>query len=492
MSSHDRFSPARLFPPLRRAVALAFLVPFTLSAQAAAAPKVGPAHGTVIVVGGGNWGPEVYQAFIAAAGGPDALIIDVPNAEGPGPYTDTNAPEARLWRQNGANNVHVLFTTDRKIADTDSFVAILAHAGGVWFEGGRHYRYVDAYAGTKTEAAFNAVLARGGVVGGSSAGASILGDFLVRGAPSNDNNIMDYPGYEKGFAYLRGVGIDQHVVARERLPDFADSLMPKYPKLLGISGDEGTAWVIHGDSAHIIGRNKTFVYGGNDPTDPGSPFLTLHPGDDYNLATRHVTHRAIDDSKVSMKFITSMFSTYDKAGSGGATVLVARDGEVLIDRSFGIPAQPKYMPTTAVPQFDIGGIAAMYAAFCSALPAPAARGRAATTPPPDSAAGAALGRHLQIQRPAVAPAPRLQTRRPAAEGDVEATGHHPRRSRHASPVACHPRLACTAPWPPRMATFKQASTRCTASRSASTRPRHGVVPITPRGGQPTRETASRA
>ena len=75
-------------------------------------------------------------------------------------------------------------------------------------------------------------------------------------------------------------------MARERLADLADSIMPKYPNLLGMSEDEGTAWVVRGDTATIIGRNKAFVYGGKDPTDAGKPFLTLHPGDRYNLATR--------------------------------------------------------------------------------------------------------------------------------------------------------------------------------------------------------------
>ena len=139
------------------------------------------------------------------------------------------------------------------------------------------------------------VLARGGVVGGSSAGATILGDFLVRGAPSNDNTIMDDPRYEKGFAFLRGVGIDQHVVARERLADLADSIVPKYPNLLPISEDEGTAWVVQGDVATIIGRNKAFVYG-TPLHDPRKPFLTLHPGDKYNLGTRQVLHRAVEES----------------------------------------------------------------------------------------------------------------------------------------------------------------------------------------------------
>jgi cyanophycinase len=366
-------------------------VPVALLAQssggrAASAPRVGPAHGTVIVVGGGSMGPEIYNRFIAAAGGPDALIIDVPNAGGADSYPQ-DGPGTRGWKLAGAKNIYTLFTKDRKIADTDSFVAVLKKAGGVWFEGGRQFHLVDAYAGTKTEAAFNEVLARGGVVGGSSAGASILGDFLVRGAPSNNNFIMDYPGYEKGFSYLRGVGIDQHVVARERLADLADSIIPKFPQLLGISEDEGTAWVVRGDTATIVGRNKAFVYGGKDPTDAGKPFLTLHPGDTYDLGARRIMHRAMDDSPVTPKFISSLFEKYNAPTAGGATVLVAQDGKVFIDQSFGIPAQAKYMPTTTVPQFSLGGITAVFEAICSQVPEPAGRGRG--NPAPDSATAAA-------------------------------------------------------------------------------------------------------
>ena len=360
----------------RFSAALALLVPVALAAQGsrsstpadrAASTQVGPAHGTVIVVGGGAMGPEIYGRFIEAAGGPNALIIDVPTAGGDSVYSQ-NAPGTRGWKTAGAKNVYVLHTTDRKLADSDSLAAIVARAGGVWFEGGRQYHLVDSYAGTKTERAFHEVLARGGVVGGSSAGASILGDFLVRGAPSNNNYIMDDPGYEKGFAFLRGVGIDQHVVARERLPDLADSIMPKYPKLLGISEDEGTAWVVQGDTATIIGRNKAFVYGAKDSDDEGKPFLTLHPGDRFNLATRRVTHRAADDSPVRATFVDSLFSKFGSPTAGGATVLVARDGEVLVDKSYGIPAQPRYMPTTTVPQFALGEISQVFHSLCAQLP----------------------------------------------------------------------------------------------------------------------------
>lgn len=359
---------------VRRAAVALVLTASTLAAQTATqaarprtahgAIRVGPERGTVIVVGGGAMGPEITGRFIQAAGGPDALIIDIPTAGGDSVYNQ-NAPGARGLRTAGARNVVVLHTTDRKIADSDSFPSIIAKAGGVWFEGGRQFHLVDSYAGTKTEKAFDDLLARGGVVGGSSAGASILGDFLVRGAPSNNNYIMDYPGYEKGFAFLKNVGIDQHVVARSRLPDLADSIMPKHPGLLGISEDEGTAWVVRGDTAEIVGRNRAFVYGGTS-TDPGKPFLTLHPGDRYDLAARRVLSRAIASTAITERFIDAVFKNYQSNGKQ-ATVLVAQHGHVFISSAYGVPVQPKFIPGTTEPQFDLGGISAVYQGLASEI-----------------------------------------------------------------------------------------------------------------------------
>ena len=60
------------------------------------------------------------------------------------------------------------------------------------------------------------VLARGGVIGGESAGATIQGSYLVRGAREG-NHIMMAKGYETGFGYLRDVAIDQHLITRKRV-----------------------------------------------------------------------------------------------------------------------------------------------------------------------------------------------------------------------------------------------------------------------------------
>ena len=369
------------------------VAPATLIAQA---PRVGPAKGTLVVVGGGSMGPEIYSRFIEAAGGPDALIIDVPTAGGDTVYGQ-DAPGTRGWKAAGAKNVYVLHTKDRKLADSDSFAAIVAKAGGVWFEGGRQFHLWDAYGGTKTERAFHDVLARGGVIGGSSAGASIIGSFMVRGAPSSNNFIMYYPSYEKGFGFLRNTGVDQHVVARERLPDLADSIIPKFPNLLGISEDEGTAWVIKGDTGTIIGRSKAFVYGANVAFDAGKPFLTLFPGDKYDLGARRVIRRALADSPVSEASIDSLFKKYSDPSAGGATILVAQNGSVLLNKAYGIGVQPRYMPSTTVPQFAVGGIREAFNGLCAQLPeAPApARGggggRAGAAPDSNNAGRAGGG-----------------------------------------------------------------------------------------------------
>ena len=93
---------------------------------------------------------------------------------------DAEAAKESFVRHFGVKNVTVLHTRDRAEADTEAFVAPLKTARGVWFGGGRQWRLVDAYMGTRTQREIEAVLARGGVIGGGSAGATIQGSYLVR------------------------------------------------------------------------------------------------------------------------------------------------------------------------------------------------------------------------------------------------------------------------------------------------------------------------
>lgn len=243
------------------------------------------AKGTLVVVGGGGAGADIWKRFIDLAGGPDAAIVVVPTA------SEERVPispvEAVILRKYGAKNVTVLHTRDRKIADTDAFSKPLTTAGGVWFGGGRQWRFVDAYEGTLTGKRFHEVLARGGVIGGSSAGASIQSEYMPRGHPLG-NNVMAAEGYERGFGFLPGCAVDQHFFARNRTSDMS-GLMKRYPQYLGVGIDEGTAVIVQGSVAEVIGKSKVGFYDyRNGLPSRETDYTPVPAGRRYDLVRRKV------------------------------------------------------------------------------------------------------------------------------------------------------------------------------------------------------------
>ncbi|MDQ6760493.1 MAG: cyanophycinase [Acidobacteriota bacterium] len=266
-----------------------------VSAQNATVPEYGPPKGTLIIVGGGRLeGTGIMETFVNRAGGPGAKIIVVPTAAGNKDSRGnwTVYKEAEIigpWLKLGATNVHMLHTHDPKEADTEEFARTLKDAKGVWFNGGRQWNCVDSYMNTLTYREFHNVLARGGVIGGSSAGATIQGDYLVRGAIEGpDIVITPEPQHERGFQFLRRSAIDQHINTRNRWDDL-QPVMKKYPELLGIGLSEATAILVNGDRFEVAGKWKVAIWDSTQPREPWEkPFFVLSAGDVYNMKTRRV------------------------------------------------------------------------------------------------------------------------------------------------------------------------------------------------------------
>jgi cyanophycinase len=253
-----------------------------LMAGAAWAASVGPSQGYLVIVGGGRVGPEITQRIIDLAGGLDAPMVYIPTAE---EGTPTITAENTFLAKAGVKHVTILHTRDPKVADTEAFVAPLLTARAVWFEGGRQWRLADAYLNTRTEKELFRVLERGGVIGGSSAGATIQGSFLVRGAPEG-NTIMIAPGHEQGFGFLRNSAIDQHVLTRHRENDL-DPVIARFPKLLGIGIDESTAIVVHRDEFDVIGKSQVLIHDSKyTPQTDGKHYYILAAGDRFDLKHR--------------------------------------------------------------------------------------------------------------------------------------------------------------------------------------------------------------
>jgi len=264
-------------------------------AQTADTPEYGPAKGTLVIVGGGNLnGSGIEEKFIELAGGKDKNFVIVPTAGG-----NRNADGSLItyeeqkiiapWVKLGLTHVRMLHTADPKVADTEEFAKALRDANAVWFNGGRQWNVVDSYANTLTYREFHKVLERGGVIGGSSAGATIQGDYLVRGDTSGANVMMTAePTHQKAFQFLRKVAIDQHINTRNRWDDLIP-VIKKYPDLLGIGLSEATAIIVHGDRFEVMGAWKVAVHDDTRLYQPWEkPYYVLSVGDVYNMKTRKI------------------------------------------------------------------------------------------------------------------------------------------------------------------------------------------------------------
>lgn len=255
-----------------------------------------PAKGTLVLVGGGDdRGTGIMETFVNKAGGLNGKFIIVPTANGnfnpdgtPIQYNEETV--VGPWKKGlGARNVKMLHTHDRAVANSEEFVKDLKEATGVWFEGGRQFHIIDSYRGTRTELEFRKVFERGGVLGGTSAGATALGEYLVRGAVAGPEIVMaPEPEHQQALNLLKGTAIDQHINSRNRWDDLVP-VIQKFPHLLGIGLSEGTAIVVTGDRMEVWGKWKVAIHDAKRLHQPWEkPYFVLSAGDVYNLATRQI------------------------------------------------------------------------------------------------------------------------------------------------------------------------------------------------------------
>ena len=258
-------------------LALLMALPVTTTGQ-----EIGPENGSLVIVGGGRLDSEILERFLDLAGGADAPIVVIPTAGG-GEHYDQYYRGLGGFKAAGATNLTVLHTTDPTVADTEAFVQPLLEARGVWFPGGRQWRLADAYLGTKVHDELWALLGRGGVIGGSSAGATIQGSYLARGDTATNTVMLG--DHEVGLGFLRNVAIDQHLLRRNRQFDLLE-VITAHPELLGIGLDENTAIIVQGDEFEVIGASYVVIYDAERQLDSGGQFYFLAPGDRYNLKAR--------------------------------------------------------------------------------------------------------------------------------------------------------------------------------------------------------------
>jgi cyanophycinase len=251
----------------------------------------GPRRGSLLVHGGGPIEQDAafQELLLRLAGGPNARLVYIPTAasddELTGQYRSHLDP-ASVTRQLGFHHVTIRHTRDPREADSAAFVSALREASAVFLTGGRQWRLADAYLGTRTQLEIENVLRRGGVVAGSSAGATIQGSLLVRGNSDPDDPNILLGDHRQGFGLLRHTAIDQHLLKRHRESDLL-TVLKRHPSVLGIGIDEDTCLWVEQDEFTVVGRGGVVVYDGAASPDIISTGR-LRSGSKYHLGHRQV------------------------------------------------------------------------------------------------------------------------------------------------------------------------------------------------------------
>lgn len=274
---------------------IALLFCLLVKGQTHETAAIGPDKGSLIIVGGGAVGVEIWARFVELAGGANANIVIVTTADDDSSISRGFSPEKEALQKAGAQQVSFFHTRDPKIANTESFVAPLTKATGIWFRGGRQWKLADAYLHTLTHKEFMNVLNRGGVIGGTSAGATIQGSFMVRG-DTKGNTIM-VGDHTEGLDFMHKVTIDQHHLRRNRMFDLVE-VIRSHPDLLGIGLDESTAIVVQKNTFQVIGNSYVAIYdidqingqskGPREQNSATGPFYFLGKGQKFDLKLRKI------------------------------------------------------------------------------------------------------------------------------------------------------------------------------------------------------------
>ena len=256
---------------------------------------MGPRRGTLVLDGGGaaldssSRQRAVIQRFVQLAGGSAARIVVIPTAySGRGEEWLTSEGQGRMHALAryvmGVDHVTIMHTRDRKQADSPEFVAPLSEATGVWVTGGKDSYLLDTYVGTQVETEVKALLTRGGVVTGTSAGAVLLGSLAIEGTyvDSAGTAALRVEWTHAGWGLLTNSAVMPHWSERRR-PDFAAPLASN-PGLLGLAIDEDAAAVVRGTRLELIGNGHLAIYDGKVHGD--KPYLLLSPGDRFDLHAR--------------------------------------------------------------------------------------------------------------------------------------------------------------------------------------------------------------
>ncbi|MBK6514541.1 MAG: cyanophycinase [Polyangiaceae bacterium] len=234
---------------------------------------LGPAW---ILMGGGTDVDEAFERWVPLVAGGDVVVLRTSGADGYNDYLYTDI--------GGVDSVETLLVTTRSFADSDYVADRLSRAEAIFLAGGDQATYVTSWKGTRVELELEAAAARGAVIGGTSAGCAVLGDYSF--SALNDsvysdealadpyNRFMTMEQEFLDFSRLAGVITDTHFAERDRMGRLVAFVARPIAdgwatSAVGVGVDEDTAlFVDAAGEGTVLGSGAVYVVRSN-----GAPAL---------------------------------------------------------------------------------------------------------------------------------------------------------------------------------------------------------------------------
>tara|TARA_R110002096_G_scaffold42143_3_gene113576 strand:- start:58471 stop:59541 length:1071 start_codon:yes stop_codon:yes gene_type:complete len=236
----------------------------TGDADDAVVVPTGPA---LFLAGGGSDQDEGFAWAAELAPQGDLVVLRTSGSDGYNDYLYSDI--------GGFNSVETLLVDTRALAE-DAYVAwTIEHAEVIFMAGGDQWTYLNTWRGTAVQTALAEAWERGAVIGGTSAGCAVLGEFAfsaendtVYSSEALADPYNEFMTLERGFlAYplLAGVITDTHFGARDRMGRLAGFLARiitdgLHANPIGLGIDEATAVLVSSDgSARVIGNGSVYL-----------------------------------------------------------------------------------------------------------------------------------------------------------------------------------------------------------------------------------------
>ncbi|MGE5440055.1 MAG: cyanophycinase [Bacteroidota bacterium] len=223
--------------------------------------------GHLFIIGGGPRPSYMMERFIKLAGGRQSKIVIIPVAS-------TTPKETGLRHKMelelaGCSDVSVINCLRREEADMSENLEMMSNAKAVFFSGGDQNKLVAFLKDTRLLENVKKVYLKGGVIGGTSAGAAIMSKVMICGDGMNDSDVSPYlfnpivrehVKLSEGFGFLENAIIDQHFNTRSRKNRLINAVL-EHPYLSGVGIDESTAIIVNPEgNFEVLGENNVLVF----------------------------------------------------------------------------------------------------------------------------------------------------------------------------------------------------------------------------------------